>query len=107
MKLSFATRNMRRTCLEPEFAAPGLDPEVVSSLQARLADLDAADYLTDIPIGIDLEQATVGRIPIHILDNYYLIGRADHVKVYGSDSEGTSWDKVSRIQLTHIEEMPR
>lgn len=107
MKLSFATQHLRRVCLDPDFAAARLGAEVANSLQARLADLDAADHLTDVPIGVDLEQSTVARVLIHLFNNHYLIGRADHVKVYGSDASETSWDRVSRIKVTHIEEMPR
>lgn len=107
LKLSFMTRELRRICLDPDYAVRKLGAEVGGSLQARLADLDAADHLTDVPIGIDLASSTLACVPIQIVNNHYLIGRADHVKVYGSDTPQAPWDMVSRIKLTHIQEMPR
>lgn len=101
------TPDLRRICVDTDYAVRKLGAEVGNSLQARLADLDAADHLTDLPLGVDLTRSTLAHIPIHILNSHYLIGRADHAKVYGSDTLGTPWDRVSRIKLTHIEEMPR
>ncbi|SDL62313.1 hypothetical protein SAMN04487913_111161 [Arthrobacter sp. ok362] len=101
------TLELRRICSDPDYAVRKLGAEVGGSLRARLADLDAADYLIDVPIGIDLASSTLTCIPIHILNNHYLIGRADHVKVYGSDTSEAPWDMVSRMKLTHIQEMPR
>lgn len=107
LKLSFKTRDLRLTCSDPDFALRNLGPDLAESLQARLADLDAADHLTDVPLGIDLARSTLAYIPIHVLTNHYLIGRADHVKIWGNTDSEIPWDKVSRIQLTQIQEMPR
>ncbi len=101
------TSEFRRICLDPDYAVTKMGADVGGSLQARLADLDAADHLTDVPIGIDLARSTLACIPIHLLNAHYLIGRADHVKIYESETSEAPWDMVSRIMLTHIQEMPR
>lgn len=78
---------------------------MTNSLHARLADLDAADHLVDLPLGIDLSTSTLGFIPVHILDRHYVIGRADHAKLGEPSSSEPPWEKVSRLQLTHFQEL--
>ena len=105
--LSYKTRELQRTCLDPEYASQQLGAELTHSLHVRLADLDAADYLIDVPIGVDLGASTLSRIPVHVLDHHYVIARADHVKIWSADSAEPNWAKISRLQLTHFQEISK
>lgn len=107
MKLSFGTQKLRRTCLDRDYAVKNLGIDLASSLQARLADLDAAEHIVDVPLGIDLTSSTLSNIPIHILDDHYIIGHANHVTVWNSGKADAPWDMVSRVKLTQIQELPR
>ena len=100
--LSYKTRELKRACLEPEYAIRQLGDELTHSLHARLADLDAADHLIDVPLGVNLDASTLNRIAVHILNHHYVIARADHAKIWTADSSEPDWSKVSRLQLTHL-----
>lgn len=104
--LSYETNELQRTCLEPEYAIRKLGVELTRSLQVRLADLDAADHLVDVPLGIDLSVSTLSCIPVHLLDRHYVMARANHVTVWGPSSK-PAWDRISRLQLTHFQEIPK
>ncbi|WP_207594950.1 hypothetical protein [Arthrobacter sp. D5-1] len=105
LRLTFKTQGLRRTCTDSQFAVGQLGVELATSLQARLSDLDAAEYLTDIPLGLDLSSSVLSRIPIHVLQQHYLIARADHVEMPDPGSADSPWEKVSRLQLTAIQEI--
>lgn len=107
MILSYRTRELQRTCLEPEYAIQQLGAELTHSLHARLADLDAADHLIDVPLGIDLGASTLSCIPVHILERHYVIARADHVNVWTADTSEPNWGKISRLQLTQFQEISK
>lgn len=106
MILSYKTRELQKTCLEPVYAIQKLGAELTHSLQARLADLDAADHLIDVPLGVDLSASTLSCIPVHILDHHYVIARADHAKIWTADAD-PDWGRISRLQLTHFQEISK
>lgn len=105
--LSYKTRELKRACLEPEYATRQLGPELTHFLHARLADLDAADHLIDLPIGVDLAASTLDRIPVHILEHHYALARADHATIWTADSSEPDWSKVNRLQLTDLPEFSK
>lgn len=92
--------------MEPTYTLKKLGIEVGETLRARLADLDAAESLAEVPIGIDFANSTPAFIPIHLLHDHYLVARADHVDLYGGDTQDL-WDVVRRIQLTNFQDIPR
>lgn len=104
--LSYRTRELQKTCLEPEYAIQQLGAELTHSLQARLADLDAADHLIDVPLGVDLTVSTLSCIPVHILDHHYVIARANHAEIWTSDPD-PDWGRISRLQLTDFREISK
>jgi hypothetical protein len=51
VELSFASETLRTLCTSPERALAALPAAVCDELQARLADLDAADSMADLVVG--------------------------------------------------------
>lgn len=107
MILSYKTRELQRTCLEPEYAIQQLGAELTHSLHARLADLDAADHLLDVPLGVDLAASTLTCIPLHLLNHHYVIARANHANIWTAASTQPDWGRISRLQLTHFQEISK
>lgn len=104
LRISFRTQELRRICLDHEYATTVLGEAVADSLQARLADLDAAEYLADVPLGVAFELSTLELIIIHLVRDRSLIGRADHVNIWAETTAQPPWDRINRIKLTDVQD---
>lgn len=104
ISLAFADEKLRQTCESNRSARRRLDENVVTCLQARLADLRAADSLSEL---ITMELARLdssddGRLVIPLGSDYVLAVSANHRPEPRSPSGKLEWEKVSRIKILSI-----
>ncbi len=101
MELGFATKGLRRTCEQAAWAVRELGVDAAGGLQRRLADLEAADAITELP-WLTIEFGTHGDAAIEFHPGYWLTvmaifrtGDMDHDK-------GIDWSTVDRVKLMGI-----
>jgi hypothetical protein len=101
LELGFATKGLRRTCEQDAWARHELGVEPASALQRRLADLEAAEAITDLPwlnieFGAD-DDAAIEFYPGYWLTILAIRGTADMDRTTEVD-----WMIVDRIKVTGI-----
>lgn len=77
MELSFRTRRLRDFCISPEVEFMAGDD--IDDLVVRLADLMAADDLSDLPWGVAIDDSEPGNVTVDINNRWEIVGRLDHV----------------------------
>lgn len=75
MEISFHTRQLREFCISPEVDLMARDD--VEDLVVRLADLMAADELSDLPWGVSVDEP--GIVKIDVNRRWDLVGVLNHV----------------------------
>ena len=100
MELAFATQRLRAACEDGGIAAKDYNDLVVAQLQARLADLRAAESIHDLLAGNPRTHS--GQVLIEIADGFVLVAKPNH-RVVPLAGDGTvDWARVRRLQILGI-----
>ena len=99
MELSFATKKLRAQCLESGVAEKVYGPVVAAAIRARLADLDAAVTLADLPRADSLDLSE-REIRISLARGWDLVCEAGTPH----QDQPLDWARVYRLKLLRIEE---
>lgn len=88
-------------------AATELGPAAASRLQARLADLRAADSIYDLPVGGPrTESGTPPTLVLDLADGLVLVAQPNHRKLPVATNGGVDWERVRRLQVLAIKWIP-
>jgi plasmid maintenance system killer protein len=106
LELAFQNTTIREICEDEDKAKVELGPAIAKALQNRLADLDAAPTVKDLPIG-NPSELTGDRLntkyKLDLIDGYRLVFCCNHVKP-PMKYDKIDWEKVSHIQILQIED---
>ena len=103
MQLSFATKHLRAVCESKSVASRHLDGDVSRNLRARLADLRAAENVTELCTGNPREMPKMPNTwMINISDSKILAFEPGQLEVPKLKSGLIDWSKVTRIKIIHI-----
>lgn len=105
MEISFDTIPLRTLCEDPKVADANYKPAVAATLRNRLADLDAAATVSDLPPVGNPRSLLVDEQARYVLDltsSYALHFCSAHVKTPRLTTGEVDWSKVSRIKLLAI-----
>jgi len=103
--LAFADEKIRQTCESGRSARRRLGQDAAECLQARLADLLAADSPSDLLV-LQLahpDLAFDNRLVIPLCNGYVLVASVNHRPEPRSPSGELDWKQVSRIKILSIE----
>lgn len=105
MEVAFDSELLRSICEDQAVATNELGPAVAGTLQRRLADLRAANAVSDLPAGHP-------RVSILENDKYLVIDlseghvialQANHRRNPTNERGGVEWGRVSRLKVIRID----
>lgn len=100
MEISFLTRELREYCLAANGETmPGPD---LLDLQAKLAELAAADTLGEVPLGVRISSDSAWLVVIDVNDEWQLTGKLVQLEHQARAERAESLDQY-RIRLDSIE----
>ena len=92
MELSFAARELRELCEREALAVKAYGASVAAHLRRRLADLRAAEKLSDLVIGHPC-----------VVDNVIVVRLADgYTLIMAGNQNGGNWQSSDRVKLLEI-----
>lgn len=99
LELGFATKGLRRVCEQTAKARQELGAEAAAALQRRLADMEAAEAIADLPwVPVTLSDGGEGLIEFY--PGYAL--RFVAVPRASARDQKTDWAVVDRLKLMDI-----
>lgn len=104
MNLSFENKNIRLICEDETKAQEQLGMETALKLKSRIADMRAADSVTDLVVG-NPREITGWNFPAFQIDlssDECIIFSPVHSKLPVLSEGKTDWHNVSRIKLISI-----
>jgi hypothetical protein len=101
LELGFATKGLRRTCEQDAWARRELGEEVATALQRRLADLEAAETITELP-WLNIDAGAYRDAAIEFYPGYWLLILAIGGAANMDRTQKVDWTTVDRIKLTGI-----
>jgi len=105
LELAFENKLIRTTCENEESAKEQYGVEVSAKLKARLADLRAVMFVSELVAG-NPQEIRCNPHPIYKLDlcdGYKITFCANHVKVPSAANGEIMWSKVNRIRILNID----
>lgn len=104
MELAFSRKFLRDLCEDPRNALETFGPSISSSLRRRLADLRAADSVSNLVVGLVKPPVGARRRSFMIsLDDIVQIHLCvNHVKCPMLDSGEVDWSRVNRVMITGV-----
>jgi hypothetical protein len=103
LDFSFASKALRRICEESAWAQKQLGDVVASSLQRRLADLEACENLSEPPPWVSIEFGESGDAAIEFHPGYWLNIVAIRGALPMNGNQKVDWTIVDRIKLMGIQ----
>ena len=100
MELGFETKGLRRTCEKDAWARRELGDAAALALQRRLADLEAAETITDLPWNMEFGVNDEGALEFH--PEHWLTFQAIRGAADVDTTQEIDWAAVDRIKLTGI-----
>jgi hypothetical protein len=102
LELAFANTTLRQICESRSRAVGSLGAHIADALMARLADIEAADSLTELT-WVPIELRPDGTARIEFAEGCRLAVVANHNNNPQDDGGVVRWDAVERIKITEIE----
>lgn len=107
MELAFSSKDFRDLSMNESLAKQALGPELAKRLHARLADLAAASFVSDI-FGLpgrprELAGHRKGDIVVDLANGEQLVFQAGHVEARLSPTGEVDWVRVRRIKILGLE----
>jgi proteic killer suppression protein len=102
---AFSTKALRSLCECQARAERELGFKVAKKLRERIADIRAAENVTDLVAGRPRE-IEGGRLPnysINLADGYRIVLCPNHNEIPLTKSRRIDWSKVSRVRIHKIE----
>ena len=104
MDIVFANRKLKKLCERPREAARILGPDSAKKLQSRLADLQAAAQLGEIPAGHPhpLSGSRMGEFAVRLARGHRLVFEANDDPTPNTTDGTTDWKRVTSIRIVFI-----
>ena len=105
MHLSFSDKKIRQLCEDECFAKKTLGADIAKKLKTRLADIMAANCVTEIPTGSPKEFEINGQFNIHVTiwSPHYLSFCSAHEHAPLNTVGKIDWKYVTRIKILNLE----
>jgi hypothetical protein len=100
LHLSFASKAVRSICESESTAVQELGPSAAACLRTRLADLDAAHSVADLPWDSGERHGYDFRVDLS--DGYELGLRVNNLTPQLTSTGGVDWGKVDRVKVLWI-----
>jgi hypothetical protein len=100
VEIAFATQRLRAICEDGSIAVTEYDSMVVEQLQARLADLRAAESAHDLLAGDP--KLDSNRLLIQLAHGFVLVAKPNHRASPLADDGIVDWRRVRRLQILEI-----
>jgi toxin HigB-1 len=105
LEIAFQSRKLRTLCESEAEAAEQYGAPTATQLQHRLADLQAALSVEDLPLGVP--EAIVGtsasEMTMQLADKMALVFVPNHVRRRLTDTGDPDWHRIHRIKVIRIE----
>jgi hypothetical protein len=101
LELGFATKSLRRTCEQDAWSRRELGADAAAGLQRRIADLEAADAVTELP-WLNVEFGANDDAAIEFHPGYWLTIVAVREPADVKKNPNVDWTTVDRIKLISI-----
>ena len=106
VELIFASRPLRLLCEDEAEARRALPAQTVIELHARLADMDAAQSMSDVVFGEpELNAMPPGRVRFRLVGGYELVCVGNHRSPALTADGGVDFDRVRRLKIQKIGEV--
>jgi hypothetical protein len=102
LELGFETKGLRRMCENDASARTQLGDEAAAAFQRRLADIEAADVITELP-WLNIEYGVNADAAIEFHPGYWLIIMAIPGALPMDGNQNLDWTTVDRIKLMGIQ----
>lgn len=106
MELAFATRRLRTLCVDHDQAVRAFGHDAADALRTRLADLRAATYLADLPLG---HPEVLGSEPpclrFELRGGLVLEARVSHATTPRTNEGDLDTSRVRRVLITEVNDV--
>lgn len=101
LELAFDTKALRNICESEKRAKQELGAEVAAQLKRRLADLQAAKSIDELPVAKPVKNSN--NCVVNLSSGYRLIATVGHAEIPTLSSGKVDWSNVGRLKLLKIE----
>ena len=106
MDLAFEDEQLRAVCIKRGRALAVLGPEVAHELNKRLADIRAAEAVSDLLVSTRVvADGGYEAIQVSLANGFELVLVANHVQNPTTASGKIDWEKVARVKVLEISRM--
>lgn len=104
MDIDFRDKKIRQLCEQQTTASRKLGTACARKLRSRLADLQAAERVTDLLAGRPhpLQGVRDGQFALDLEGGRRLVFEPDHQPVPSRDDGSIDWFRITRIRITYI-----
>jgi proteic killer suppression protein len=105
VNLAFETLALRTLCECQSKAERVLGIRPAARLRERLADIRAAEAVTDLVAGMprELEGGRQRRYAVDLANGYRLVFCANHNRIPLNETDRVDWSRVTRVKILKIE----
>lgn len=104
MEIDFKDKKLRELCEQERVAERKLGAACARKLRSRLADLQAANCVTDLVAGRPhtLDGNRAGQFAVDLAGGRRLVFEPDHNPVPMRDDGGIDWSRVTRVRIVYL-----
>jgi hypothetical protein len=103
MIIAFESKRLREICEDQAVAVKELGSLAAEALQQRLADLRAADTISDLMVGNPrISDADGATLTITLTATAYTLWSPNHVNPPRDQAGGIDWSRTRRLRLLEI-----
>lgn len=104
MEIDFKDKKLRELCEQQRVAERKLGAACARKLRSRLADLQAANCVTDLVAGRPhpLGEDRAGQFAVDLEGGRRLVFEPDHNPVPLRDDGGIDWSRVIRVRIVYL-----
>ena len=104
MEIDFKDKKLRELCEQKRVAERKLGAACARKLRSRLADLQAANCVTDLVAGRPhpLDEDRAGQFAVDLEGGRRLVFEPDHNPVPIRDDGGIDWSRVMRVRIVYL-----
>ena len=104
MNVSYSSKKLERLCSDPREATKMLGPASERKLRARLADLRAANRVTELPAGSPhpLTRERSGQYAVSLSGGHRLVFRPMHDPVPARPDGSIAWEQVTAVEIVFM-----
>lgn len=106
MELAFATRRLRTLCVNHDQAVRAFGHDAADGLRTRLADLRAATYLADLPLGHpEVLEGEPPCLRFELRGGLVLEARVSHATTPRTNEGDLDTSRVRRVLITEVNDV--